>query len=65
MPKLNGKQVYDAISRIRPDIKTLFISGYPYEVMSGQGVLEAGKPFISKPLPPGALLMKLREIIEN
>jgi signal transduction histidine kinase/CheY-like chemotaxis protein len=65
MPKMNGKQVYDAISRVRPDIKTLFISGYPYEVMSGQGVLEAGKPFISKPLPPGALLMKLREIIEN
>jgi len=65
MPKLNGKQVYEEIRKIKPDIKTLFISGYPFEVMSGQGILDEGIPFIAKPLPPGALLMKLREIIEN
>ncbi len=65
MPKMNGKQVYEEITRIRPDIKTLFISGYPFEVMSGQGILEEGIHFISKPLQPGALLMKLREVLES
>jgi hypothetical protein len=33
--------------------------------MSRQGILEEGSNFISKPLQPGALLIKLREILEG
>lgn len=28
MPKKNGKEVFDEIKRVRPDIKTIFASGY-------------------------------------
>lgn len=65
MPKMSGKQAYDSIVKIRPDIKALFISGYPFEVMSKQGILHEGIHFISKPLQPGALLVKLREVLES
>jgi CheY-like chemotaxis protein len=65
MPKLNGKQVQEKITRIQPEIRTLFMSGYPFEIMSSQGILEEGAYFISKPLQPGALLMKLREVLET
>jgi CheY-like chemotaxis protein len=65
MPKMNGKQAYEEINRIRPNIKALFMSGYPFEVMSRQGILEDGVQFISKPLQPGALLTKLREVLEG
>ncbi len=64
MPKMNGKQAYEEISRISPDIKALFMSGYPFDVMSRQGILEGGIHFISKPLQPGALLSKLREVLD-
>jgi signal transduction histidine kinase/CheY-like chemotaxis protein len=65
MPKMNGKQVQERISAIRPEIRTLFMSGYPFEIMSSQGILKEGSYFISKPLQPGALLMKLREVLET
>ena len=65
MPKMNGRQAYDEINRLRPDVKALFMSGYPFEVMSRQGILEEGIHFISKPLQPGALLTKLREVLES
>ncbi len=64
MPKMNGKQAYEEIIRIRPSIKALFMSGYPFEVMSREGILEEGIQFISKPLQPGALLTKLKEVLE-
>jgi signal transduction histidine kinase/CheY-like chemotaxis protein len=65
MPKMNGRQAYEEINRIRPNIKALFMSGYPFEVMSRQRILEEGIQFISKPLQPGALLTKLREVLEG
>lgn len=65
MPKMNGRAVYDEIARMRPGIKTLFISGYPFEVVTGQGILDEGLHFISKPLQPGALLVKLREVLDE
>ncbi len=63
MPRMNGKQAYEEICRIRPNVKVLFMSGYPFEVMSRQGILEEGIQFISKPLQPGTLLTKLREVL--
>jgi YesN/AraC family two-component response regulator len=28
MPQMNGKEVYDALLRIKPDLKAIFTSGY-------------------------------------
>ncbi len=63
MPKKNGKQVYDEIRKMRPDIKTLFTSGYTFDVLDRQDVPSEGLYFIPKPLQPHELLSKLRVII--
>ncbi len=65
MPKKNGKQVYDEISSITPNIKTLFASGYSADVISPTGIHEESMHFILKPVSPMDLLKKVREILDS
>jgi CheY-like chemotaxis protein len=57
MPKKNGKEVYEEIKRISPDIKALFISGYTAEVIHKKNEgFEEGINFLHKPLSPDELI---------
>ena len=49
MPKMNGKELADEIRKSRPKVKVIFISGYPREVLSQQGVLDPDIILIQKP----------------
>jgi PAS domain S-box-containing protein len=62
MPKKNGKDVYEEIKKIRPDVKVLFISGYPADVLTEKGILTEGLNFTYKPVLPGELFRKIKEI---
>jgi PAS domain S-box-containing protein len=65
MPAMNGKELRDRIRRIRPDIKTLFMSGYTAEIIAHRGVLEEDVEFIQKPFTPYALAKKVREVLNS
>ncbi len=65
MPKKNGKEVYDHIKGIRPDIKVLFASGYTADIIGKKGILDQEIEFVMKPLSPIALLKKVREILDK
>ncbi len=64
MPKKNGKEAYDAIREIKPEIKAVFISGYSAEIIDEQAII-AGLHFIGKPVSPEELLFKIREVLDN
>ncbi|MCX5816495.1 MAG: response regulator [Proteobacteria bacterium] len=65
MPKKNGREVYDEIKKIDPDIKALFTSGYTRDIVLDKGIEEKDFHFISKPIIPRKLLEKLREILDK
>jgi PAS domain S-box-containing protein len=65
MPKKNGKEVYDEISRKSPDIKILFTSGYTDDIIYQKGIMEEGLNFISKPFSPYELLHTIRRILNR
>jgi PAS domain S-box-containing protein len=65
MPKRNGKEVYDQIRQIKPDVKAIFLSGYPADVISNTGLLESGSNLIMKPVHPQNLLRKIREELDR
>ena len=65
MPGLNGKELFNELSKSMPDLKVLFISGYPREIISYHGILEEGLNFLQKPVPLDLLTRKIREIIES
>jgi PAS domain S-box-containing protein len=64
MPKKDGKDTYDEIINIKPDIKVLFISGYTADAIESKEITEKGLNFIQKPFTPIDILKKIREILE-
>ncbi len=65
MPGLNGKELYMELLKLRPELKALFLSGYPGEIISVHGVLQEGYNFLQKPVSVEILSKKIREIIEK
>lgn len=65
MPKKSGKEAYEEIKKIRPDIKALFTSGYAADIIERKGFLDEGFNFIPKPISPRELLKKVREILDK
>jgi len=65
MPKMNGKEAFERIRAIRPDIKVLFTSGYTGDILNGSSGIGSEYDFIAKPQPPDELMAKVREILDR
>jgi len=63
MPKLNGKEAFAEIARIRPGTKVLFTSGYTPDDVNRKGVLFGSDNFIGKPSQPRELLRRVAELL--
>jgi DNA-binding NtrC family response regulator len=63
MPKKNGKEAYDEIKQIKPDIRVIFMSGYTGDVVISKGIVEREYAFIQKPLTPDELLLLVRKAL--
>ncbi len=65
MPKMNGKEAYEAIRKIDPYAKVIFTSGYTDDIVIERGVENAQYDFLEKPLTPATLLKKIREVLDR
>jgi PAS domain S-box-containing protein len=63
MPGVTGGEVSARLSASRPEMKTLFVSGYPEDTIGKKRLLDGNAPFLGKPFTPGELLRKIREIL--
>ena len=65
MPEMNGWSLAERLLAARPDLKTLYVSGYPAEIISGQGLLEKGVRFLQKPFAPQDLAGAVRGALDE
>jgi len=65
MPRLNGRETYEAIRSVLPETRFLFMSGHTSDIVLDKGMGEPEFAFIPKPLEPNSLLTTIREIIER
>jgi PAS domain S-box-containing protein len=63
MPRMGGRELSQALARIRPELKTIFMSGYTDDAAMRHGVQEAGVAFLQKPFSLATLARKVREMI--
>jgi two-component system cell cycle sensor histidine kinase/response regulator CckA len=64
MPGMTGFQLAEKIVARNPDMKVLFMSGYPDDTVLQQGMMAKGFPFIQKPFTPNTLAHKVREVLD-
>jgi YesN/AraC family two-component response regulator len=64
MPGKSGGVIAESLSRQRPEMRILYISGYTDDAIVHHGVLSAGASFVQKPFTADALTRKIREILD-
>jgi PAS domain S-box-containing protein len=63
MPELNGRELAERLSVLRPGIQILYISGYTdHDVLDG--IVGPGNNFLQKPFTPESLASKAREALD-
>ena len=63
MQGITGRQVAERLRATRPDIKVLYTSGHPADVIAHQGILEPGIAFLPKPFTDDTLATKVRTVL--
>ncbi len=65
MPGMNGRELAQRVSEIRPNIKVLYMSGYTENVVGQNGTLDAGIKLLQKPFNLRDLKDKVREVLDS
>lgn len=64
MPRTGGRELWQRLAPLRPDLKVLFMSGYTDDAIFRHGVQSSQLDFIQKPASPSALLAKVRAVLD-
>ena len=63
MPDMNGKDTYDALKKINPEVKVLLVSGYSLNKQIEELMDLGCNGFIQKPFDILQLSQKIREVL--
>jgi response regulator RpfG family c-di-GMP phosphodiesterase len=65
MPEMSGPELAQQLRRSRPETKLLFASGYAGHPSFRNEVVNFGGAFLQKPIAPGVLARKVREVLDE
>jgi len=65
MPRMSGRTLAQELSKRRPTLKVLYMSGYADDAIVQHGVLETGTHFLGKPFTADDLTRKVREVLDS
>ena len=64
MPGMNGRELAQRISEIRPNVKVLYMSGYTENVIGHNGIMDTSVRLLQKPFNLRDLKSKVREVLD-
>jgi len=62
---MNGRELYQRLSSMFPNLKVMYMSGYADDVIGHHGVREKGINFLQKPISVHALTGKVRTVLDG
>ena len=65
LPEMNGRDLAEKLSRKRPAMKCIFMSGYTADIMASHGLLNHDIHFIAKPFSADDLAVRIREVLAH
>ena len=63
MPEMSGMDLVTRIHEVRPDLRVLYMSGYPQDVIAHQGLVTGEVHLLEKPFTQKGLLGAVREAL--
>jgi len=65
MPQMSGPELAKQVKARRPQLKVLCMSGYAEDATVRHGVIDAGLPFLQKPITVEGLTKKVRAVLDG
>ena len=65
MPRMGGKELDEALRKLRPDLPLLYMSGYPGQEVAERGLLDPTASFVQKPFAPEELAERVRGMLDG
>ena len=65
MPNMSGRDLANELLALYPELMSLFMSGYPSNIIAHHGVLDDGINFIQKPFTMQTLATKVRAVLDR
>ena len=65
LPGIHGGDLWREAELLRPELRVLFISGYPADVAANRGLLDPAVEFLAKPFKPAALVERVRAVLDE
>ena len=62
MPRMDGRQLYDNISELRPGVPVLFCSSYSADILESEYMLQVGGTLLAKPFRAAELLRRVAAV---
>ena len=65
MPGMNGKELYDEVLKVMPEIRVLYMSGYTKNIITSHGVPSKGSMVLQKPFSVQTLVSRVRQVMNS
>jgi PAS domain S-box-containing protein len=65
LPGMRGPEVAEHVSRLHPEMRVLYMSGFTDNALMHSGSLPHSTLFLQKPFPPDVLLRRIRDILDE
>jgi PAS domain S-box-containing protein len=65
MPEMSGHDLAKHLTALHANLRVLYMSGYPNNVIAENGTLEEGLSFLQKPFTPQVLTQRVREALSG
>ncbi len=65
MPGMNGRELANHITKLLPDVRVLYMSGYTENAVGHDGMLDPGINLMQKPFSLPSLKNRVREILDS
>lgn len=65
MPVMGGEQLAAQLTRVRPNMKVLYMSGYPNEGIAWSGMLASAVMLLEKPFTREMLMRRVRQALDD
>ncbi|MBI5180898.1 MAG: response regulator [Nitrospirae bacterium] len=65
MPVCNGREAYDRMRAVKPDLKVIFVTGYSIATHHTESIAKEKLPLLQKPFTKESLARKVREALDK